>query len=211
MSLYFAGDVQCPLRSFLKYTSKLNERCEFFFQRPKTNITDESTWYDAVPLGHNTLGSMMPAICDKAGIEKRYTNHSLRATAVHVLDVAEFAGRHIMSVTGHKSENSLKTYTGYTSDKALQKMSNVISESLRSEQQSTTNPVTPDNDDIATISDNDENIVDFMLLSDSQMDTLVQSVTNVDTEPSLNNQQFAANTDPSLNNQQLSTNVWHKY
>ena len=66
-------------------------------------------------------------------------------------------------------------------------MSNVISESLRSEQQSTINPVTSDNDDIATIFDNDENIVDFMLLTDSQMDTLVQSVTNVDTEPSLNN------------------------
>ena len=90
-------------------------------------------------------------------------------------------------------------------------MSNVFSESLRSEQQSTTNPVTPDNNDIATIFDNDENIVDFMLLSDSQRDTLVQSVTNVDMEPSLNNQRFAANTDPSLNNQQLATTAWHKY
>lgn len=76
------------------------------------------------------------SICDKARIEKRYTNHSLRATAVHVLDVAEFAGRHIMSITGHKSENSLETYIGYTYDKALQQLSNVISESLRSEQQS---------------------------------------------------------------------------
>ena len=81
----------------------------------------------------------------------------------------------------------------------------LVSESLRSEQQSTTNPVTPDNDNIATIFDNDENIVNFMLLSDSQMDTLVQIVTNVDTGPSFNNQQFAANMDPSLNNQQVAT------
>jgi len=83
-------------------------------------------WYDVSPLGHNPLGKMMSDICEKAGIAKQYTNHSLHATAVHILDEAEFAGRHmyIMSITGHKSESSLKTYTGYTSDRALRDMSN---------------------------------------------------------------------------------------
>jgi hypothetical protein len=38
---------------------------------------------------------MMSDIYEKAGIAKQCTNHSLRATAVHILDEAEFAGRHM--------------------------------------------------------------------------------------------------------------------
>jgi hypothetical protein len=49
-------------------------------------------------------------------------NHSLRATTVHVFDAAQFPGRHIMTVTGHKSETSLKIYTGYTTEKTKQIM-----------------------------------------------------------------------------------------
>ncbi|CAC5418120.1 unnamed protein product [Mytilus coruscus] len=145
--------------------------------RPKTTIKDDSVWYDASPLGHNTLGGMMPAICEKAGLLKRYTNHSLRATTVHVLDEADFAGRHTMSVTGHKSENSLKTYTGFTSDRALHIMSNVISESLRTDATSTTSCEKPtavpdlNEEDMVQI-ENDTDIIDFMLLSDSQMNNL---------------------------------------
>ncbi|VDI67112.1 Hypothetical predicted protein [Mytilus galloprovincialis] len=173
-------DAKCPVKSFIKYTTKLNTNCEYFFQRPKTTINDDSVWYDASPLGHNTLGAMMPAICEKAGLGKRYTNHSLRATTVHVLDEADFAGRHIMSVTGHKSENSLKTYTGFTSDRALHNMSNVISESLRTDATSTTSTAAvPDRnvEDMFQI-ENDSDIIDFMLLSDSQMNNLCQDITS---------------------------------
>ena len=61
-----------------------------------------------------------------------YTNHSLRATTVHVLDAGNIAGRHIISATGHKSESSLKTYTGYTSNKTKKTMSSIVSGSLKS-------------------------------------------------------------------------------
>ena len=94
---------------------------------PKTNVV----WYGVSPLGHNSLGKMRPNICEKTGIAKQYTNHSLRATAVHILDEAEFAGPQIMLITGHKSESSLKTYTGYTSERAMRDKSNTISSNLR--------------------------------------------------------------------------------
>jgi hypothetical protein len=45
-----------------------------------------------------------------------------------VLDEAEFPSRHIMSITGHKSETSLKTYSGKTSENTKKRMSKVISE-----------------------------------------------------------------------------------
>jgi hypothetical protein len=35
-----------------------------------------------------------------------YTNHSLHATTVHVLDSAEIPSRQIMTVAGHKAESS---------------------------------------------------------------------------------------------------------
>ena len=45
----------------------------------------------------------MTQISEKAGLSRRYTNHSLRATSVHVLDVIrKYANRHIMSVTGQR-------------------------------------------------------------------------------------------------------------
>jgi hypothetical protein len=45
---------------------------------------------------------------------------------------ANIAGRHIMSVTGHKSESCLKTYTDYTSNKTKKTMCIIVSDSLTS-------------------------------------------------------------------------------
>ena len=39
-----------------------------------------------------------------------YTNHSIRATAVTLLDEANFEAQHIMKVSGHKSGASIRSY-----------------------------------------------------------------------------------------------------
>ena len=111
----------------MKYKKKLNVKCNRLFQRPNRGTLQ---CYDNCPVGHNTLGTMMPNISVSAGLSKRYTNHSLRATSVHVLDKEQFASRHIMSVTGHQPEKSLKTYTGYTDQNIKKRMSDTFSESL---------------------------------------------------------------------------------
>ena len=103
----------CPVKTFMRYKKHRNPQCQSFFQCPKKVLRDNSgIWYDKMPLGHNTLGNMMFKISEKAGLSTRYTNHSLRATAVSILDKAQFASRHIMAVTDHKAESSLKTYSG---------------------------------------------------------------------------------------------------
>ncbi|XP_062599882.1 uncharacterized protein LOC134261458 [Saccostrea cucullata] len=127
-------DPLCPVKSFIKYKRHLNPKCDRIFQRPKRNFSSSHYWYDNVPLGHNTIGNLMAAISQKAGLSQRYTNHSLRATLVHTLDsTGLFSGRHIMSVTGHRAESSLKTYTGQTEPEIKRKMSESISKTLRSE------------------------------------------------------------------------------
>ena len=142
---FLADDAMCPVKSLVKYKRHLNPKISSLFQRPKPidNISKEDkVWYDAIPLGHNTIGSMMAKISEAAQLSKKYTNHSLRATAVHVLDAAHFPSRHIMSVTGHKAESSLKTYTGYTDSNTKRSMSEEISKSVRPEKENVPHTVT---------------------------------------------------------------------
>ena len=85
----FTDDDLCPVKSFIKYKKQLNPKCSRLFQRPGKGDTK---WYENAPIGHNKIANMMPTISDSAGLSTRYTNHSLRATSVHILDSKQFAG-----------------------------------------------------------------------------------------------------------------------
>ena len=74
----------------------------------------------------------MAVLSEKAGLSSKYTNHSLRATSVHILDAAQIPSRHIMSVTGHKAEASLKTYTGHTDTDTKKNICRTLSQMLLS-------------------------------------------------------------------------------
>ena len=43
-------------------------------------------------------------------IVKDLTKHSIRATAVTILDKCGYEARHIMAVSGHKNESSIRSY-----------------------------------------------------------------------------------------------------
>ena len=103
----------CPVKTFELYLSKLNPELKFLWQRLKQAIqaTDDNCWYCNVPVGKNTLGNFMKDISRAADLSKQYTNHSIRATAVTVLDHSNFEAGHIMRVTGHKSEASIRSYS----------------------------------------------------------------------------------------------------
>ncbi|XP_071512103.1 uncharacterized protein KIAA1958-like [Diadema antillarum] len=124
------GSSRCPVRSFLALKEVLNPAEKCMWQRPKAKApTDGSPWYMNAPLGINTIGNKMREISEKAGCSQVYTNHSLRATTCTVLDEAGFPNRHIMSVTGHRSESSLKHYSR-TSDKKKKLMSEALANEM---------------------------------------------------------------------------------
>ncbi|CAH1240316.1 Hypp5978 [Branchiostoma lanceolatum] len=54
---------------------------------------------------------MMRDISRAAGLSKTYTNHSVRVTAIQILDEAGFEARVIMSISGHRNESSIRKYT----------------------------------------------------------------------------------------------------
>ena len=125
--IFFLDSSRCPVRTFVKFLKRLNPNCPYLFQKPRIRPED-GVYYHNVVVGQNKLGHMMSDISERAGLSVRYTNHSLRATTLHILDRAQIPSRHIMTVTGHKSENSLKTYSGVTDEGTKRRMSNVISE-----------------------------------------------------------------------------------
>ena len=94
----------CPVSSFEKYLSVLNGMNEFLFQRPKSSGKGE-VWYDNMVVGENTLGKKIrKVISQQAELSTTYTNHSIRATTITILDRSGFEARHMMSVSGQRNE-----------------------------------------------------------------------------------------------------------
>ena len=101
----------CLVKSFLKYLSKLHPRSDYLWQQPKKeDIRDSDIWFKPLKIGPNPLASFMSRISHAADLSRVYTNHSIRTTAMTFLGRANFTPKQIMSVTGHKSLNSLAVY-----------------------------------------------------------------------------------------------------
>ena len=71
--MYETSTDQCPVRSFMKYKSKLNPECETLFQTPKSAIPSDvdSPWYKKMPVGKHTLGNFMSLISKQAQLSGR--------------------------------------------------------------------------------------------------------------------------------------------
>jgi len=117
------------------YCSKLNPACSAFFQFPKRfwKEPEESVWFENRCLGVNKLGSMMKELCKAANLSQVYTNHCIRAKAITLWSDAGLSNRHIMTLSGHRNENSLKSYNARPSSQQLQMCSNVLSSALNPE------------------------------------------------------------------------------
>lgn len=126
------------------YLQKLNPKCEALFQYPtRSAMLDQRVWYDNKPLGSNRLGGMMKEISTLAGLSRVYTNHSVRATAITLWSNAQVPSRHIMAISGHRSEASLQSYNARPSSDQLKACSNILSSALngRPQQSSLANVV----------------------------------------------------------------------
>ena len=74
-------------------------------KKPQGNV-----WYTKVPVGHNTLSKTVKRLCAAAGIEGYKTNHSLRVTVATRLFKSDVDEQLIMSRTGHRSIEGVRTY-----------------------------------------------------------------------------------------------------
>ena len=119
------------------YLEKLNRECSAFSQYPKRpwKRPQEGVWFENQCVGVNKLGDMIKIFSKAANLSKIYTNHSVRATAITLWSDAGLSNRHIMSLSGHRNENALRSYNTRPSSQQLQLYSNVLSTALNSADQ----------------------------------------------------------------------------
>ena len=119
------GSEKCPVLSFEKYVNA--DIPDFWQVSDKLHFSRTSKWYSNTKVGKNALYEKMKKLSLEAGISVIYTNHCLRATCVTALDQSGFEARHIMNVSGHKSESSIRAYSQYFSDQKKREMSLTLS------------------------------------------------------------------------------------
>ena len=79
------------------------------------------------PVGKSTLENMMKNMSTSAGIVPHPTTHCVRATSATVLSDHNIEARHIKTVTGHKSDNSIESYCSRASFQQKENMSSILS------------------------------------------------------------------------------------
>jgi hypothetical protein len=110
--IYATGSEFCPVESFKMYMRRLNSENHCFFQGVRKRVTlDDEVWYTSRPMGKTMIGNFMKVISKRAGLTKMYTNHCVRATSVTLLSHAGVETREICKITGHKNDQSLKSYS----------------------------------------------------------------------------------------------------
>ena len=142
------------LNCLKNYIQKLNPNCEAFFQYPKRAVKPEDdVWCENKPLGVNKLDGMMKEISKLASLSRIYTNHSVRATAITLWSDAQVPSRHIMAISGHRSEASLKSYNTRPSSEQLRACSDILSGAMSGgpRQPNSPNAVTSSGNPLATV------------------------------------------------------------
>ena len=108
---------RCPVRLYLFYNSvcPTDRPHDAFYLRPLVKFTKEK-WFCNVPVGVNTLSSVVSRMCKEAGFAGFFSNHSLRATAATRLFDQNTDEQLIMMKTGHTS-SAVRSYKRVSDDK----------------------------------------------------------------------------------------------
>ena len=116
------GSRMCPVLSFTTYLSALNPKNDKLWQavRFEKFHYDDKVWYGPGPLGQNSLDSFITKLAEKVGMkEKGYSNHSIHVSGITELTRNQFTNKQIMSISGHKSQDSLAIFQKVNANEKL--------------------------------------------------------------------------------------------
>ncbi|XP_069128456.1 uncharacterized protein KIAA1958-like [Argopecten irradians] len=117
---------KCIVKLYTKFIAARPDNCnnDAFYLRPR-KYTQGNVWYQDAPVGVHILQQTVKCLCEQAGFQGFYTNHSLRATAATRLYGAGIDEQLISEKTGHRS-NAVRAYKR-TSDQQQCDISNILS------------------------------------------------------------------------------------
>ena len=126
----------CPVRSYTLYFEHLNPENEFLWQLELRKINPEKPdiWYGLGHIGKNPLAKFMTNVSINCNLSQMYTNHCIRVTGASILTRLKFSSSEIMSVTGHKSVQSLAIYQK-TQDKTKEEMGSVLAQAMEKDEE----------------------------------------------------------------------------
>ena len=116
------GSKMCLVMSFMTYVSALSPDSNYLWQSAKYRSFnyDKKVWFGPTCVGQNTLDSFITKIADKMVMkEKGYSNHSLWVSGITSLTRENFTNKQIMSISGHKHQDSLAIYQKVNSNEKL--------------------------------------------------------------------------------------------
>ena len=113
--------------------SKLPKNVDDLWLKPKNvllHYTNEE-WYEPRQVGRDNLDHFMKlSICKNVTLDGDYTNHSICATVIETLDKAGFEAHHIIKLTSHKSESTVKEYACKCSESKRKEMFKSLTEAM---------------------------------------------------------------------------------
>ena len=122
----------CPIQVWKLYTSKLNNTKNYLWQKPRSGrvFYSDKEWYQGRIVGRDPLERFMHFLSTDIKLDNHYTNHSIRATVISTLDNDGFEARHIMKLSSHKKESTIKEYSVKCPDKKKKEMCDSLSNAL---------------------------------------------------------------------------------
>ena len=144
--MFAIGGDKCPVEIFQKLLNKRPESLKSsgpLYLTPLQDFQGQDVWYSQQRMGINKINSFMKDMAKHSGLstsKKRYTNHSVRKTMVHKLQKAGFSNDKIASISGHKSEQSLRDYSEIDMEDHRQ-ISHTLSYNTKSECQKLSNQI----------------------------------------------------------------------
>ena len=189
-----------PVATFELYISKLNPLRADLFQRPKKSIKYESSeWYDNQVIGRDPLNNMMKELSIEAELSKHYTNHSIRVTCLTKLDEAGFEIRHIQAVSGHKSEESIKSYSKKCPDNKKKQMAEALGAAFNPKVKPAHQKHPNDIVDFVPIPDNQNEFNIGQIISEVSKEEFIETINQIEREQ---NQQQTKETEQNANRNQ---------
>ena len=106
---------RCPVEAFKLYASKRptgDDLCSKFYLAVNYAFMKTGNWFKNNALGQHSIGNMLSSAAKIAQIDdKKVANHSARKTAIKRLLDGGCPPSYVTQLTGHKSVNSLASYT----------------------------------------------------------------------------------------------------